>query len=441
MTFSPDQLLERLRALTEGDPCARWLVAYSGGIDSTVLLHALLASENDLPVLAVHVDHGLHADSADWAERCRRNAERFGVPFHAVRVAVEPGAAGGVEAAARDARYCALRSLVAAGDCLLSGHHEDDQAETLLLNLMRGSGPAGLAGIGAVQPFGEGRLLRPMLGVAGAAIAAYAAHHGLDWIEDPSNVETRFDRNFMRREILPRLASRWPAVRRQLRRSAALAGEASALLDDLADIDIAACGNDRRLSIPALRVLSAERQGNLLRRAVRKAGLTPIPASRLDQARRELVTARDDARPLVAWDGGELRRFHDELFVLEPAGEPPAGGVRLYPGRPHHPLGRGQGAIALVQGDGPGIDPALAGAGLDLAFRAGGERIRIIAGAGSRTVKNLMREAGILPWMRPRMPMLFAGRELVAVGDLWWSADHAATPGVSVVWRDRPEIR
>ena len=440
MTFSPDQLLERLQALTAGDPCSRWIVAYSGGIDSTVLLHALCTSGNELPVVAAHVDHGLHPQSADWAERCRRYAGSLGIEFRAFCVAVAD-AGGGIEAAARDARYRVLRSIVAAGDCLLSGHHEDDQAETLLLNLMRGSGPAGLAGIGAAQPFGAGRLLRPMLGTGSAEIAAYAAEAGLDWIDDPANDETRFDRNYLRREILPRLRSRWPAAARQLRRSAALAGEASALLDDLADQDIAACGRGHRLSITALRCLPAPRQRNLLRRAVRQAGLPPIPAARIEQALHSLVTAREDAGPLVCWDGGEMRRYRDELFVLAPAGQPRAQAVMLFPGCRPQSLGPGLGEIALVDCEGAGIDRSLAAAGLALRFRAGGERIRIAGGGATKTLKNLLQESGVLPWMRMRLPMLFAGDQLVAVGDQWLSADHLSTPGIAVEWHHRPEIR
>ncbi|MDH4072038.1 MAG: tRNA lysidine(34) synthetase TilS [Gammaproteobacteria bacterium] len=441
MTFSPDHLLDQLQSLTAGKDCRRWVIAYSGGIDSTVLLHALLESADERPIRAIHVDHGLHEDSAAWSDHCRRNAERLGVPFHRIRVAVEKDAGGGIEAAARDARYRALLSVIAEGDCLLSGHHEDDQAETLLLNLLRGSGPAGLAGIGAVQSFGKGLLLRPMLGVNGGEIADYARGHGLQWIDDPSNLDTRFDRNFIRQEILPRLTSRWPAAARSLRRSAELVADASALLNDLADIDIAACGSLTRLSIPSLLGLPAARQRNVLRRAVRRSGLPPIPATRLDQALTELVTARGDAQPLVAWDGGTLRRYRGELFVLETSGDTPSDTVTLFPGQPPHRLGAGLGTIALVAGEHRGIAPNVARAGLELRFRAGGERIRIAAGAPTKTLKNLMQEAGVLPWMREKMPLFFAGTELVAVGDLWFSADHAAMPGIIINWQNRPEIR
>ena len=170
-------------------------------------------------------------------------------PTSVRRVTVDDQSGSGPEAAARQSRYTALLALIDDGDCLLSAHHEEDQAETLLLNLMRGSGLAGLAGIGAIQDFGRGRLLRPLLSVSTAAIKEYADRHNLDWIDDPSNADTRFDRNFLRREIVPALAARWPAVSSRLKQSADLAGEASALLRELANVDISAAGTPERLDL------------------------------------------------------------------------------------------------------------------------------------------------------------------------------------------------
>ena len=220
--FSSQLLRERLQALSVGLEPARWLVAYSGGVDSTALLHALVHAGTARPVVAIHVDHGLHPGSAAWSRHCQAEASSLGVDFIGRRVVVADSTDSGPEAAARQARYSAFLAIVQTGDCLLSAHHETDQAETLLLNLLRGSGPAGLAGIGVRQPFGRGHLLRPLIGIDGGALEAYARDHGLAWIDDPSNEDTRFDRNFLRREILPRLAERWPAVSRRLARSARL---------------------------------------------------------------------------------------------------------------------------------------------------------------------------------------------------------------------------
>ena len=439
MKLSSDDLLQRLQSLTADGEVRRWLVAFSGGIDSTVLLHALATSRTSIPVLAVHVDHDLHARSRDWAAHCKAVAASLDVDFRAVRVDAETDRGGGPEAAAREARYEAFLCIVEAGDCLLSGHHEDDQAETLLLNLLRGSGPAGLAGIGAVQRFGRGRLVRPMLGVAGPAIEEYARRHALDWIDDPTNVDTRYDRNYLRQEIMPRLADRWPAVSERLTRSATLAAESAELLGDLAEIDLAACGQPARLDTATMQRLSAARQRNLLRRAVRLCGLPPMPSTRLDQVVQEVMPAREDAQPLTSWRGGELRRYRETLFLMPPLPEPeppPSGLLRPDTKVAVEPA---MGALTLRESAAGGIRPALAEAGLGIRFRVGGEEIRI--DDRTRKLKKLMQEGGVLPWMRERLPLLYAGEELVAVGDLWVSSAHLGVPGYRVVWSDRPDIR
>lgn len=442
MSFDSDILLERLHALAAGQPVSRWLVAFSGGIDSTVLLHALAHSgeRGKRDIIAVHVDHGLHPDAADWASHCRRVAGDLGVGYleRAVTVDVESGT--GQEAAAREARYAVLQSLMLPGDCLLSAHHEEDQAETLLLNLMRGSGVAGLAGIGASQAFGPGLLLRPLLGVPAEAIADYARRHGLSWIEDPSNADTRFDRNFLRQDILPLLAARWPAVSARLKQSADLAGEAGRLLKDLADIDLAAAGTPERLDLAVLRGLSPERQRNLLRQAVNRCGLPPPPATRLVQAVQELVPARDDAQPLVAWPGAELRRYRDHLYVLPAMTSAPlAPDATLGPGQSLD-LGAGMGRLDLEPGVAGGVAPALASPGLRLSFREGGEKIRPAGHERTHKLKKLLQQEGVVPWMRERLPLLYSGDKLVAVADLWIAADCTDEQGFAVHWQDHAPL-
>ena len=441
MSLDSDDLIKRLQALTAGHAPSRWVVAFSGGIDSTVLLHALAKSTTRIPLLAVHIDHGLHSESASWESHCRSVAVGLNVDYQSRGVVVTDNNENGPEAAARQARYAALLNIVRDGDCVLSGHHENDQAETLLLNLMRGSGPAGLAGIGARQSFGRGLLLRPLLGISVESISVYANDHNLSWIDDPTNVDTRFDRNFLRSEIVPKLAARWPAVSNRLRRSAELVGEASELLNDLAEIDLAVCGHRDRLEIGALTGLSHARQRNLLRRAVRLCGLPPPPATRLYQVINELIPAREDAQPLVAWPGAEVRRYRGQLRIMAelddtrllPAGKLQAGGADV-------PLGPGLGSIGLTDQLTGGIDPALADQGLTVRFRQGGEEIRVAGQGTTRKLKKLLQEAGVLPWMRNRIPLVFAGDSLVAVGDIWVSADHVASGGLAIAWRDKPPL-
>ena len=442
MIFDSDDLLVRLRALTSGKSPARWLVAFSGGIDSTVLLHALANSETEAAVIAIHIDHGLHADSGQWEQHCREFAADLGVEFESRAVTVAEKPENGPEAAARRARYDAFLRLVRSDDCLLSAHHEDDQAETLLLNLMRGSGPAGLAGIGLRQSFGRGHLLRPMLGVPGEAILAYAERHELGCINDPSNADSRFDRNFIRNEIVPKLAARWPAVSNRLRRSAELVGESSELLNDLADMDLDGLGTPQKLSIKGLQKLPAARQRNVLRRAVRLCGLPPPPATRLYQIIHELLPARADGQPLVVWAGAEIRRYRDSLYVMPPHqivdGE---GAGILRPGGPSICLGSGLGSLELTEEAGEGIDPKLAQHGLTIRYRDGGEAIRISGQGPTRKLKKLLQEEGVVPWMRTGLPLLFVDDRLVAVADLWVEADCVASPGLTVNWIDRPALK
>ncbi|MDG2376042.1 MAG: tRNA lysidine(34) synthetase TilS [Woeseiaceae bacterium] len=442
MAFDSDVLLERLQALTGGVGPARWLVAFSGGLDSSVLLHALASTSDRTPVVAIHIDHRLHPDSATWSQHAEAFSTALGVEFIVRRVSLDPRMPQGLEAAARDARYQAFYELVEDDDCLLSAHHESDQAETLLLNLMRGSGPAGLAGIGVTQPFGHGQLLRPLLGVSSDDIAAYASVEELTWIEDPSNTDDRFDRNFIRREVMPLLRTRWSAVDNRLMQSSSLLVESSQLLRDLADIDIEACGSSHSMSLERVRQLPEPRQRNLLRRAVQRCGLPIPPATRLYEVVTALISARRDAQPVVRWPGAEIRRYLDRLFVqaaLDP--RPDGSETRSMAEGDLVDLGRGLGRLRLVRHGREGLDPDIVGNGLKIHFRQGGESLRIAPDGSTRKLKKLFQEAEVLPWMRDRLPLLYAGDTLVAVADLWLSADHIAIGGFVIDWQEKPAIK
>jgi tRNA(Ile)-lysidine synthase len=444
VTFGPDVLLERLDALeTIANKPRRYLVALSGGLDSTVLAHALAETRarHGKRLLAIHIDHQLQADSARWSAYCRDLAGRFGIESVTERVAVDTSGGSGVEAAARAARYAALARHVAAGDWLLSAHHRNDQAETLLLNLMRGSGPAGLAGIGAATPFAGGWLVRPLIDVSRAALERYAAAHGLEWLDDPSNEDQRFDRNYLRHDVLPALERRWPGAVERIARSAELAGEAASMLDELAAIDLQGLGNrPTRIDVEGLAKLPEARQRNLLRHAIRRAGL-PLPgAARLGTVIDSVLQAKPDAQPLVEWPGGELRRYRGRLYLLPPLGEAawPPGGKEL--ATSPVALGEGMGTLRLVPGAPRGLSAATAGRGLCVRMRSGGEQIRPAGQAHTKKLKKLLQDAGVVPWMRDRLPLVFAGEQLVAVADLWVAAGASSEPGTAVHWDDRPEL-
>lgn len=436
-----ERLLRRLRELAP-EPPSRYVVAFSGGLDSTVLLHALVLTRerHGVPLLALHVNHGLQPEAGRWEEHCRRVAASLEVDFLATRIEVPAGDPRGTEGAAREGRYRALAGHARRGDHVLTAHHRDDQAETLLLNLLRGSGVAGLAGIGARRPLGEALLLRPLLEVPRAEIEQHARAHGLDWCEDPSNVDVAFDRNFLRREILPALCRRWPAAPASLARSAGLLAEAAELAAELAATDLEDLGGDpARLPVAALERLSEARRRNVLRYAIRRLGLPPPPATRLARIVHELMPAAPDAVPLVHWDGAEVRRYREHVYVLaavhrvaQPAGELRDDGREVA-------LGPGLGRLRLERAS-AGIAPALAEAGLRIAFRRGGERLRPHGRRDTHTLRKLFQEAGVVPWMRAFVPLLYAGDRLVAVGDAWIAEDAWSAPGYVVRWLDRPPL-
>jgi len=356
----------------------------------------------------------------------------------AVHVQFESGK--GPEASAREARYEALHAELAHDDWLLSAHHREDQAETLLLNLVRGSGPAGIAGIGTIRRFGPGWLARPLLEFSRASLVEYADTQALQWVDDPSNADRRFDRNFLRHEVLPRLQSRWSDISARLQRSASHAGEASLLLANLAEIDLETLGGEPdRLPIDGLIAFSDARQRNLLRHALRRLGLSTPTAMQLSRILTEVIPARADAQPLVSWPGASVRRYRNGLYLLpekllqlpEPI---PVGGDEV-------PLGPGLGVLQFVPGAACGLSKQVLERDLRVGFRQGGEEFKPEGQSHTRRLKKLLQQEGVVPWMRDRLPLVYAGDDLVAVGDLWLAAAAVSKPGAAVVWKDRPALR
>ncbi len=431
--------LERcLIALAEQLPGVRhYRIAASGGLDSTVLLHLCAQARERIgaTVSAVHVDHGLQPASAEWARHCEALCARLDVPFLALRVDARPARGESPEAAARAARYAALAPLIGDGDCLLTAHHEDDQAETVLLQLLRGAGPHGLAAMPAIEHFGGGWHARPLLACARDTLHAHALRSGLRWIDDPSNADTGYRRNYLRHEILPRLKSQWPAAARTLARAARHAASAAVLLDTLADQDL-----DRvagrivgTLSVTALTTLGGERQANALRRWLHRLDL-PLPTTaQLERLRVDVLGAAADAMPRLCWPGAEIRRYRNDLYGMRPLAPqnprivlawdlvgpltlPDGGRLLAHPAR--GATDRTGGLRPLHAGDGP----------LTVRFRHGGERCRPAGRGGSRAVKRLLQDAGIPPWLRDRVPMLYAGESLVAIAGVCVCAGWRASP-------------
>jgi tRNA(Ile)-lysidine synthase len=446
-------LEDTLRVALIDRPCpARLLVAYSGGLDSTVLLHlcAALPADTGATLAAVHVDHGLHPDAGAWAAHCRAVCQRLGVPLTVLRVnAAAARAEKGVEAAAREARYAALAPLLGNGDCLLTAHHRDDQAETVLLQLLRGSGPAGLAAMPPAAPFGAGLHLRPLLGVARGALRRYAEARGLSWLDDPSNADPTLGRAWLRSELLPRLRARWPGADAVLARAARHCADATAIVDERAaqDLDAVATASPWQLQAGALGCLSLPRRRAVLRHWCARHGV-PVPdTARLDALLAQLATAAAARAPQVEWPGGALRRHRDRLY-LDPGLVPPPGDCALPLAPAGLALPSGLGTLALVPGG--VLHPRLRDATLTLRFRAPGVRVAIAGRRGHHTLKKLFQEGGVPPWLRERVPILHADGEPAAIGDRWICAPFVAAagegglalrwqrPAALVFWHDAP---
>lgn len=433
--FSPAQLQRILNRF----PAARYWVAYSGGLDSHVLLHALAhlaaaphsAGQRKIPppltgggegeggfeLHAVHVDHGLQPDSEDWVRHCEKVCAELQIPLFALHlnISIDPGAS--LEAAARDARYQAFAVLIEDGDVLLTAHHQDDQAETVLLQLLRGAGPAGLAAMPECAAFSKSLHVRPLLNFTQEQLRVYAETHHLAWVEDHSNRDLRFDRNYLRHEITPRLRARWPSYARTLSRSATHCAEAAQLMQALAEMD---SGAPDTLSVTALRALDETRQRNVLRAWIKRLGL-PLPnAAHLDRVLRDVVYAKYDSTPLVHWPGAEVRRYRDLIHAMQPLPSHNPGQILIWDTDTPLMLPNELGRLTATPIKGKGIKAALwQTLPVTVRFRRGGERCRPVGRKENHELKKLFQASGIPPWQRDRIPLVYLGEQLAAVADLW----------------------
>jgi tRNA(Ile)-lysidine synthase len=419
MGFSQDRLLEIISTLPAA---SRYWVAYSGGMDSHVLLHALsvLAPRLDVSLQAIHVHHGLQEEADQWSERCTDFCRERQVPISVVRISAVSEKGESPEAAARDARYRALSQQMETGDILFTAHHQDDQAETVLLQLLRGSGPSGLAAMTGLMEFAPGYLARPLLEFPREQLAAYAQEQGLTWVEDASNRDTSFDRNFLRQRVMPVLKERWPALGRTFSRSARHCGEAQQLIDTLANQALAGLldANGNGLDLDGLAALPSAEARAVLRAWIRSSGHTLPDTARLDRILTEVAPAGEDRNPLIHWPDVELRRFRGRLYLRSPQPELDPALVLDWDGKSPLELPAGVGRLHPEQGLG-GISPEYWTAGsIQIRFRAGGERCRPAARGKSRELKKLLQEFDIPPWERERIPLITIDGRLAAVGDL-----------------------
>lgn len=438
--FNPHILIGMLRGL----PAApHYRVAFSGGLDSTVLLHALAAQRDQLPgrLQAIHVNHGLNPDAAAWQQHCETVCRALDVELLQVRVQVGTIPGDSLEAAARERRYEVFAESMQPGDCLLLAHHLDDQLETFLLQALRGTGVAGLAAMPVVADFASGTLARPMLDIARESLLAWAREQNLAWIDDSSNQDLRFDRNYLRHEVLPGLKRRWPAAAGTVARTARHCAEASGLLRAQAADDLKRYTEPgrRSLALQAIRELSGPRAKQLVRYWLTENGFAPPPAHKLEQVFTDILTARPDRIPCVQWAGVELRRYRDRLYAQSPMAAMPE--PFLLRAGEFRELGPGLGRLGLVAAETGILAAACPDSGLRVTFRGGGERCQPAGQPHRRPLKKWLQELDVLPWMRACLPLLEHDSELVAVAGLFICEPflaRAGQPALRPVWWNAP---
>lgn len=443
MSFAP----QRLRAALERDlraagvTPAGYCVALSGGLDSSVLLAALASTAVPAatPLRALHVDHCLHGDSRRWSEHCRDLAARFGVPCEIARVDARPAAGDSPEAAARVARYATLDARLRPGEVLLTAHHGDDQLETVLLQWLRGGGLRAVAGMHPVMPFAAGWLARPMLGFTRAQLETWAVAQGLAWLEDPANTELRFDRNYLRLEVLPQLRARWPAAARTAQRVARQALEALEAEAEEAGADLAEVADGATLVLPRLAQLTDARQRRVLRLWLRSHGHPVPPAATLESMRRDMLAADHARIPETRWPGAVVRRYRGRLYLDR---SPPRAAWRSGRWLPGASFDLGaDGRLELVEGVGAGLSRVRLSGALEVVQRPAGALFRPAGHAHRRELRKWLQERGVLPWRRATLPCILSGGEIVAIGDLACGGALAAAPDEPswrIVWHDRP---
>ena len=405
-------------------------LAYSGGLDSTVLLHLAGAhcSAHGMRLHAFHVHHGLSPNADAWLAHCEREARAAGASFAARHVDVANADEHGTEQAARLARYAALGALCREHGIrlLLTAHHQDDQAETVLLQLLRGAGLPGLSGMAALHEghglLGGVTLGRPLLQLSRRDLERYATQHGLHAVEDESNADTRYRRNAIRRLVAPVIEENFPGFAARLARSAQHAQSAQRLLDEFAALDLAACEKDGALDVARLAGLSQDRVDNLLRHWLQRQGCRLPGNAQLEQLRARVLGAGSNAHPWLELDGFRFERHGGLLRIAPdpPHGDPPVEAIALrWHGEDRIFVPQWHGGLAFERTDGPGLDPALlAGSSLQLKPRSGAERLKLDVDRPSRTLKNLFQEAAIPARQRPWLPLLYVGGELAFAAGL-----------------------
>ncbi|PHM73188.1 tRNA lysidine(34) synthetase TilS [Xenorhabdus kozodoii] len=420
------------------------LLGFSGGLDSTVLLHLLvrLRTQSQQPngehmaLRAIHIHHGLNPEADLWVEHCRQVCAGWQVDFRTEKVELNTRQ-NGIEAAARNARYRVFQRELQLGEVLITAQHLDDQAETFLLALKRGSGPAGLSSMPARMPFAGTTLIRPLLNVSRAELEAYAQAQKLQWVEDDSNQDDRYDRNFLRLHIMPLLNQRWPHFPQAVSRSASLCGEQEQLLDELLKESLASLvTSEGAISIPPLENSSEAKRNALLRRWLNQRGVKMPAREQLQRIWSEVALARRDAEPRFRLGHDEIRRYRQQLWLL-PQYRDLAGLILEWDLRQALMLPDGLGTLLCTKEDGMTVRKPTGNEQVTIRFGVQGN-INIVGRQHARHSKKLWQELGVAPWLRERTPLLYYNEKLIAALGVFITKEGQNLPdnaGISVLWK------
>lgn len=398
----------------------KFLVAYSGGLDSTCLLtlfHQWREIDPSIQLRAIHVNHQLQSLAEQWQAHCEKQCKDLSINCISQTVEVETSKRESVESAARHARYAAIKSHLQADEIVVTAHHKDDQVETLLLRLLRGTGIEGAAAMQNLKPFANSYIFRPLLNLTRKELEQFASTHNLHWIDDPSNCNTQMDRNFLRNDVLPLIATRWPTYAESLSRFSRHAASAAELLRDCIAEDYQRCMQANQLSCDALQNISETRQKAIVRAWFADNSQQPPSEKQLDSII-QIIQARQDAKPVVRCGNIELRRYQNRFYFLAPI-TPFDTSLKLDWDTSKSLEIAGAGILRCER-----EMQTLLPTTLKVVFRQGGEVCHIPGRGGGHSLKKLFQESGVPPWLRDRTPILLAGDKIVAVAGIFCSDPH-----------------
>jgi len=421
-------------------------VSLSGGVDSIVLLFALQQLLNEtFAIRAIHINHNLYEGSQSWANFCQKICDQIQIQINIYSIKVKVTEGSGIEAAARKARYEKLQKSIQEGEWLMTAHHKDDQLETILLRMARGTGVEGLKGIQKQFNFGSGKILRPLLEISKSEILGYAKEKKLDWVEDTSNQETYFDRNFLRMKVIPKLKERWPAFSSSVSRLSNISTQTSNLLKELAEQDLGFDYPVKNLDIEILKNKSIGRVINIIRFLILKNEMS-VPSMKVLNSGVNTLLNPKSVNPSMVWDNYCIKRYLNKLYFLQLSELQPTQGNRLINWLIDEPLKLDENGSALVavMTKGQGLSLKKCDKNIDVQFRKGGESIRPVGHKITKKLKKLFQEDHVLPWVRDKIPLLYKKNELIGVGDLWFSQNYIASEeedGFLVNWSRNINIK